>query len=62
MLIYDACWLVRKEIVYSLQLYIAQYQKVIIKDFQKIVPSNNPNGKMPPPGRHNRPRPTIPQK
>lgn len=38
-LIDDACWLVRKEIVYSLQLFIAQYQTIIIRDFQKIIPT-----------------------
>lgn len=39
----DACWLVRREIVCSLQLFIVRYYDKISKDFQKIV--SNTSGK-----------------
>jgi hypothetical protein len=55
-LIDDACWLVRKEVVYSLQLFIAQYQHIIIRDFQKIIPKNDGGARRPTAGaRHGLP-------
>ena len=39
----DACYIVRKEIVCSLQLFVARYYDKLSKDFHKLV--NNTSGK-----------------